>query len=287
MTSSSQTMTSSSSKMTSSPQMTSSSSSSPTLTSSPPSTLTTPGSVLGSFTAYDPLSIRPEDCWIDPFSIRCPLPQLDSRIRYGLRPSLPDMIVDSLSGHALPPSQLSRGKYLLEFTAVASTFHVSTFPLGAPRITAQLLRPADIAAAPLTADLVVRYSRGDFAPTDVPLLLARSFGGVVLRARLGDACAILSSEPSGALSVTIPVGKCLTALEPDTNYEVIIPAGCWSHGSKESPSSARFAFHTVDCKAGGGDETQRASRRHYSRLCRKARRRSSGGRKCVCRSIGR
>lgn len=82
--------------------------------------------------------------------------------------------------------------------------------------------------------------------------MARSFGGVVLRARLGDACAILSSEPSGALLVTIPVGKCLTALEPDTNYDVIIPAGCWSHGSKESPSSARFAFHTADCRGNRG-----------------------------------
>ena len=41
---------------------------------------------------------------------------------------------------------------------------------------------------------------------------------------------------------------CLTALEPDTNYDVIIPAGCWSHGSKESPSSVRFAFHTADCR---------------------------------------
>ena len=194
------------------------------------------------------MSIRPEDCWIDAFSVRCPLPQLDSRIRYGLRASLPDMIVDALSGHVLPPHQLSRGKYLLEFTAVASRFHGSTFPLGAPRITAQLLRPADLAAASLTADLVIRYSRGDFAPTETPLLLARSFGGVVLRARLGDTCAILSSEPSGALLVTIPVGKCLTALEPDTNYDVIIPAGCWSHGSKESPSSVRFAFHTADCR---------------------------------------
>lgn len=122
---------------------------------------------------------------------------------------------------------------------------VPRFHLGAPRIAAQLLRPADPTAAPLAADLVVRYSRGDFAATETPLLVARSFGGAVLRSRLGDACSTLTTEPTGELRVAIHVAKCLAALEPDTNYEVIIPAACWSHGSKESPSSVRFAFHTV------------------------------------------
>ena len=225
-----------------------------------PSTSETPGS-LGSFIAYRPPPIRPEDCWIEPFSIRCPLPQLDSRTRYGLRASLPDMIADASSGHAIRPDQLLRGKYLLDFSSFASRFHGSTFSAGAPRISVQLLRPANSAATPLRDDLLLRFSRGDYTPTEIPLLLGRSFGGVVLRSRLGDDCSSLATEASGDLLLTIHVAKCLAALEPDTNYKLIIPAACWKHGSKESPSTVRLGLHTVGCRACGEGERQRASRR--------------------------
>lgn len=70
--------------------------------------------------SYQTPIIRINECTINLFSIQCPLPQMDSRIRYGLRMSLPDMIYDTLSGNGFTSNQLQRGKYLFEFVSMAS-----------------------------------------------------------------------------------------------------------------------------------------------------------------------
>lgn len=65
---------------------------------------------------YTPPIILPEECSNNATLITVPLPQLDSNIRYGLKTSLPDMIVDAFSNTAIADDSLDNG-FLYTFTS--------------------------------------------------------------------------------------------------------------------------------------------------------------------------
>ncbi|KAK8831630.1 hypothetical protein WA577_004945, partial [Blastocystis sp. JDR] len=65
---------------------------------------------------YTPPIILSEECANNATLITIPLPQIDSGIRYGLKTSLPDMIVDVLANTAIAPDSLDDG-FLFTFTS--------------------------------------------------------------------------------------------------------------------------------------------------------------------------
>lgn len=65
---------------------------------------------------YTPPVILSEECTVNATVLTIPLPQLDSSIQYGLKMSLPGMVVDALANTALLEQEYDNG-YLFRFTS--------------------------------------------------------------------------------------------------------------------------------------------------------------------------
>ena len=210
---------------------------------------------------YTPPIILSEECANNATLITIPLPQIDSGIRYGLKTSLPDMIVDVLANTAIAPDSLDDG-FLFTFTSNTGLSITAHSLAEAPRVFARLLQPADVHRAPLSEPIVVQYSSAGFLPTAVPVQLRRQFGETVLKQAVGQSCVRLArDEAADTTTVTIEVARCLRALQPLTNYEVFIPSTAWKGSTAESPSSFLFSFFTRD---GGRDSAVVTNRVRFS-----------------------
>ena len=109
------------------------------------------------------------------------------------------------------------------------------------------MKPSNVSNAPLSDDLVIRYSGVNFVATSAPITLSRIFGSTSLQTTVGDGCSsVYSKRNASETYLAIHVQKCLNGLEPNTNYQLVVPASVWKHNSRESPSSAVFTFHTTN-----------------------------------------
>lgn len=183
---------------------------------------------------YEPLIVYSRECIQNKTKLIIPLPQLDSRIHYGIRTSLPDMLTDTLSNQSFNKRSLYYGRYFMHFTSMTSS----------PIIYSKLIRPESRKNVSLTDDIEVRFSGNGFGPSSHPMILQRVFGDVLIKEPLDRNCSrLVVSENSTTLLILI--SQCVGSLEPNTNYELFISSLCWSRNSKESPNSVFYRFKTL------------------------------------------
>lgn len=184
--------------------------------------------------SYEPLIVYSWELVQNKTKLSIPLPQLDSNIHYGIRPSLPDMIVDARSSQSFNQSTLFYGKYITHFTSKASL----------PLIYHKLLQPTSQTQMPLDEDIVIFFSSTGFIPSSHPFKFQRIFGDVLMEEPLNRECSLFEISETGT-RITLLISKCIGHLDPSTNYELIIPSQSWSRSRKDSPNTLHYIFRTI------------------------------------------
>lgn len=100
-----------------------------------------------------------------------PLPQLESQLPYGVRMSLPDMIIDQRARTELEATDLEQGRYLYTFISMTSS----------ERVFASLIQHYQSWNASLDTLLEVRYSGQGFVTSNGSIILRLSLEELVFR----------------------------------------------------------------------------------------------------------
>ncbi len=184
---------------------------------------------------YSISRIRSEDCIVDGARLILPLPQLESQLPYGVRMSLPDMIIDQRARTELEATDLEQGRYLYTFISMTSS----------ERVFASLIQPYQSWNASLDTLLEVRYSGQGFVTSNGSIILRPIFGGVGVSIPINSAGVSVRRDQETFTTVLIQPQRYMK-LEPCMTYELYLPANLWKHQMKESPGIERFFFRTVD-----------------------------------------